>query len=232
MIPLAVLALAVAAPVPKPAAKPLLEVYGEIADPDSKCKCELTKAGGLRVTVSKEHPATEAVHGETVVPPMLRRKVEGDFVLTTRITLSYDPAAGMADGAKRGAAVAGGVAFTADDDPKAGLTLVHTLKKNGDKWDIGRFMQVRLPTGGGSGSGQADGVPDGKTTFMRLTRTGHELKAEYSGDGKKYFLFAKHKVDGLGDVLMVGPVAFQSTTADFEAVFDQYEIKSLTEEKK
>lgn len=223
--------LAVAAPVPKPAAKKLGEVYGDVVDADTACTFDLTKDGGLRVGVPKTHPAQDVEHGKTV-RPLLTRKVEGDFVLTTRIKQTYDPAAGMAETAKRGAAVAAGVALTGDDNPKLSMTLVHTLTRNGDKWDAGRFMQVKFPNGGGSGSGSSGGVTDGQTTFMRLTRTGQELKAEYSGDGKKWFLFAKHKVDDLGEVLHVGPVAFQSTTADAEAEFDQYEIKPLTGEKK
>jgi hypothetical protein len=230
--PLVLLALAVAAPVPKaPSPKKLVEVYGEVMDPDSKCKCELTKDGGLRVVVPKDLSPVDADHGKTV-PPLLVRKVEGDFVLTARIKQSYDPAAEMAEGAKRGAAVSAGVAFVGNDDPKPCMTLVHTLTRKADAWEPSRFMQVMFPNGGGSGSGQGGGVTDGKTTYLRLTRTGHDLKAEYSGDGKKYFLFATHKVDGLGDVLKVGPVAFHSTTGDFEAEFDQYEIKPLKAEEK
>jgi hypothetical protein len=179
--------------------------------------------------VPKTHPAVEIDHGKTA-PPLLTREVEGDFVLTTRLTLTHDPEAGPAGGAKQ-AAVAAGVSLTSADGVKSDLTLVHKLVRDQDKWTGYRFMQY-MHNGGGSGSGQG-GLPlDGKPTYLRLTRTGSDLKAEYSSDGAKWLPFATKKADALGPAVRIGPVALQSTTADFEAVFDQYEIQPMKAEEK
>jgi hypothetical protein len=182
------------------------------------------------VVVPKGQPPVEIDHGKTV-PPLIVREIEGDFVLTTRLTLTHDPDSAAAAGAKQ-VAVAAGVALTSADGQKNDITFVYKIARDQQgKWAGQRFMQ-HMHRGGGSGSGQGGVAPDGKPVYLRLTRTGSKLKAEHSADGTKWLPFATKTADTLGPAVRIGPVALQSTTADFEAVFDQYEIQPLKAEEK
>jgi hypothetical protein len=218
------------APVPKESAKKLKDVYGEVADPDSKCKCEMTRDGELRVVVPKDAPPLELDHGSRTLP-LVTKTVEGDFEVTVRVAHAPPTDAGRAEGAKQQATVSAGIALYAEGDPKTNITFVHKHAHGGGKWTSGLGMQCNYG-GGSSGSGRGSPNLEDKPVYLRLTRRGGTITTETSTDGKKWSLFVNHKAGRIGEAVVVGPVAFQNTTGEYEAVFDRYEVKPLTEEKK
>jgi regulation of enolase protein 1 (concanavalin A-like superfamily) len=230
LVALFIPAVALAAPVPKAAnAKKLSVTFGEPVNPDSTCKYEPAGKDGLRIVVPTTHPIEEVDHGKTVRPHMIR-KVEGDFVLTVRIQHTFSKDAGKAEAAKQKTMVAAGIGFTDADDAKNTFSVCHMNTKSGDKWTTGRLMQI-MHRGGGSGSGSG-GDPLDKPVYLRVTRKGEEIKSEFSGDGKKWQNFSTMKMNTLGPAVNIGPVACQSTDAEYSVEFTEYDIKPLAEEKK
>lgn len=231
LVALVVPTVAVAAPVPKAAGgKKLSETFGEQVNPDSTCKYEPAGNGGLRIVVPTTHPVHEVDHGRTVSPHMVR-KVDGDFVLTVRIQHTFNKEAGKAEAAKQKTMVAAGIGFTDADDARNTFSVCHMNTKGGDKWTTGRLMQI-MHRGGGSGSGSSGQDAADKPAYLRVTRKGEEIKSEFSADGKKWQNFSTMKINTLGAAVNVGPVACQSTDAEYSVEFTEYEIKPLTEEKK
>jgi hypothetical protein len=221
--------LAHAAPVPKAvSAKNLQEVYGEVAD--SGCKCEMTKDGVLQITVPKDVRATELTHNSRTLP-LTTKTVQGDFELTVRMKHAPPKDAERAEGAKQPPTVSAGITVHTDGDPRTSVTFVHKHTKKGDKWTSGLAMQSNYQNGS-SGSGRSGTTLEEKPLYLRITRRGEMVTAETSTDGKKWSRFTNQKADRLGETLVVGPVAFQNTTAEYDVEFDQYEIKPLKEEKK
>lgn len=226
LIPL--LAPLAAAPVPKAAtAKKLQEVYGEVAD--SGCRCEMTKDGALQVVVPKDARLIELDH-DSRTPPLTAKTVTGDFEVTVRVTHLPPKDGDRADGAKQKATVSAGIALVADGDPKTSVTFVHKHTRNGDTWASGLTLQS-IHANGSSGSGRGGATLEDKPLYLRLTRRGETVTTETSGDGKKWTQFVKHKADRLGETVVVGPVAFRNTAGEYEAMFDQYEVKPLEEKK-
>lgn len=224
-------AVALAAPVPKAAnAKKLSETFGEQVNPDSTCKYEPAGKDGLRIVVPTTHPTEEVDHGKTVRPHMIR-KVEGDFVLTVRIQHTFKPEAGKAETARAKTMVAAGVGFIDADDAKNTFSVCHMNTKSGEKWNTGQLMQI-MHRGGGSGSGSSGQAAADKPAYLRVTRKGEEIKSEFSADGKKWQAFSTMKMTTLGSAVNIGPVACQSTDAEYSVEFTEYDIKPLTEEKK
>jgi regulation of enolase protein 1 (concanavalin A-like superfamily) len=224
-------AVALAAPVPKAVGgKKLSETFGEPVNPDSTCQYEPAGNGGLRIVVPTTHPVHEVDHGKTV-RPHLTRKVEGDFVLTVRIQHTFNKEAGKAEAAKQKTMVAAGIGFLDADDARNTFSVCHMNTKSGDKWSTGRLMQI-MHRGGGSGSGSGGVNVDDKPTHLRVTRKGEEIRSEFSADGKKWQNFSTMKMTTLGAAVNIGPVACQSTDAEYSVEFTEYEIKPLTEEKK
>lgn len=225
--------LAVAAPVPKPGPKKIEDVYGQVADARG-VTCEMTRAGELRVGVSKE--TLVATSQEHQIRPLVTRTVEGDFTLTIRLTHTPSKAADLGVAAGAGApTLSAGIALYADGNPKQQLTLLHKHTKTGDTWKSSLSMSSRHANGGSGTGRQGKGLED-KPYYLRLTRKGDEFKSETSADGTKWQGFGTHKVSGFGAVV-VGPVAVHNTTADYDAVFDEYKLetaaaKDAKEEKK
>lgn len=223
--------MVVAAPVPKAAGgKKLSETFGEQVNPDSTCKYEPAGKDGLRIVVPTTHPIEEVDHGKTVRPHMVR-KVEGDFVLTVRIQHTFNKEAGKAENAKTKTMVAAGIGFIDADDARNTFSVCHMNTKSGDKWSTGQLMQI-MHRGGGSGSGSGGQPAAGKPAYLRVTRKGEEVKSEFSGDGKKWQNFSTMKMNTLGPAVNIGPVACQSTDAEYSAEFTEYDIKPLIEEPK
>lgn len=78
-------ALATAAPVPK--LKPTMaDIYGEPTADEKVCVAKMDRNGTLTLTLpttaAAEHPANVMTRG-----PLIARSVDGDFTLTTRMTL-------------------------------------------------------------------------------------------------------------------------------------------------
>jgi len=232
----AVAGLAVAAPVPKEKAK-LEDVFGEVADKKSECKFEMNKDGALAVTVPTTHPALEP-DAHSTVPPMVGKKVTGDFVLTVRVTLALP----KADEVKVGSlppAVMAGVSVVSADSPSVGARCGTVRRLKGDEWKVANLHTSRKPLPpGGPGpfeinkmDVEAKGKP-GDPTWLRVTRRGALVEVDTSGDGTSWVPFSVFKEKSWGETVSVGPVAFGCIDKEFSVTFDQYEIKPLKEEKK
>lgn len=215
--------LAIAAPVPKPPGKKVEDVFGQVAEV-SGVTCEMTKWEELRVAVSKE--TIVSPNQEHQIRPLVTRTVEGDFTLTVRVSHPPSKAADLAAVGAGAPTLSAGIALYADGNPKQTLTLLHKHTKSGDTWKSSLSMSSRHDKGGSGTGRQAQGLED-KPYYLRLTRKGDDFKSETSTDGKKWQGFGTHKVSGFGAVV-VGPVAVHNTTADYDAVFDEYKIEPLT----
>lgn len=224
--------LADAAPVPKAGPKKIEDVFGQVADV-SGVTCEMTRADELRVAVSKEF--TVGTNQEHLIRPLVSKTVEGDFTLTIRVAHPPSKAADIAAVGPGAPTLSAGIALYAEGDPKKSLTLLHKHTKAGDDWKSSLSMSSRHERGG-SGTGRQSKELEDKPLYLRLTRTGDQFMSETSADGKKWAAFGVHKVSGFGAVV-VGPVAVHNTTADADAVFDEYKLetaaaKETKEEKK
>lgn len=222
--------LAVSAPVPKEKVKKLEDMFGVVADPKSDCKFDMMKGNALRITVPKSHPPTDFSDDHPAYPPMVAKVVEGDFVLTVRVTHAPAKEVGPAAGAKGITRVMAGIALYSEADPKSSLLFTQQHSAIGQEWWSGFVREAR--GGGRASGGSAGGDERGKAVYLKLTRNGLDFKTATSTDGKTWEEFLNCSIDKLGAKLVVGLVALQSTSDDYEAVFDQYEIKPLKDEKK
>jgi hypothetical protein len=222
--------LAIAAPVPKEKVKKLEDVFGEVADPKSDCKFDMLKGDALRITVPKSHPPADFSDDHPAFPPMVAKVVEGDFVLTVRVTHAPAKDAGRVNGAKGNTKVMAGIALYSADDPKSSLLFTQQHSAIGQDWWSGFVREAR---GGGRASGGSSGGDErGRAVYLKLTRNGGDFKTATSTDGKTWDEFLNCSIDKLGAKLVVGPVALHSTSDDYEATFDQYEIKQVAKDEK
>ena len=222
--------LAFAAPVPKEKVKRLEDVFGEVTDPKSDCKFDMMKGDALRLTVPKTHPPTDFSDDHPAYPPMVAKVVEGDFVLTVRVTQTSAKDAEPAAGARGITKVMAGIALYSEADPKSSLLFTQHHSLSGKSWGSGFVREAR---GGGRASGGSSGGDErGKAVHLKLTRNGGDFKTATSTDGKTWDEFLNCGIDKLGAKLVVGPVALHCTSDDYEAVFDQYEIKPLKADEK
>ena len=217
---------ALAAPVPKPQAKKIEDVFGTPIE-KSGVTCEMTRNDELKVTVSKEGATADATSN---LRPLTTRVVEGDFELTVRVTHAAPGSADRAVGIGGPIAYAG-IALFADGNPKHTLNLLHKHVKTGDAWKSGLNMSTQHKNGG-MGTGRGNAKLEEQPIYLRLTRKGDEFKSETSTDGKKWQGFGTHKAQGFGGAVVVGPYASHNTSAEGEVTFDAYVVKPLTEEKK
>lgn len=221
-------ALVFAAPVPKPPAKKLEDVYGTPGEFPG-VTLEMTRKGELNATLAKEAAAGDRGH-QNSLRPFTTRTVEGDFELTVRVTHAPPAAADLAAG-NGNPTVYAGIALFADGNPKHTGNLLHKHVKVGDTWKSGLSMDTQHKNGG-SGTGRQNNKLEDQPIYLRLTRKGDEFKSETSADGKKWQGFGTHKAQGFGGSVVVGPAATHNTTAGYEVTFDEYALKPLAEEKK
>lgn len=221
--------VAFAAPVPKPAAKKLEDVFGSSADVPG-VTLEMTRYDELKATVGKD--AAAGIYANRIIGtfrPLAAKTVEGDFELTVRVTHAPPGKADLAAGTGSPTVIAG-IALVAERSPKSTASFFHEHVQAGDGWKTRLTMSTYHPKGG-IGSDRQGGKLEDQPVYLRFTRTGDEFKGETSTDGKKWQEFATHKASGYGAVV-VGPYAGHNTGGEYEVTFDQYVIKPLTEEKK
>ena len=223
--------LAVAAPVPKEKVKTLGD-FGEVTDARGECSLELKPAGVVRVAVPKEEPPFVLEHQK--LPPVLTRKaIEGDFVLTVRVTHTPPSEAGNAKENRFNlVATSAGVAVVGEGGGKESVVLVHRhVKKQSDGWVSG-VSHFTNHSKGSTGKVEAGAELVTEPVWLRLTRRGETVVSEASADGKKWAEVVSHPTLGLGTKLTVGLIAYQSTDSDYQATFDEFKIEPLTEDKK
>jgi len=220
--------VAFAAPVPK--VQPNLEdVFGAMTDPKGECKFEMLKGDALRITVPTKHPPLDPGTGP-VRPPLLGKSVEGDFVVTAKVTVGVPKTAGKADRAANPVVFAGLTVVSADD-PKIGGTTGAVVRRTGDEWS-GEWLEChRQPKGSGATESGRELKPDA-AVHVRLTRSGTKVVTEMSEDGTKWEPFSTFYLPGVTGPMTVGPTAFGSIDQEFTATISQFEIKPLKEEKK
>jgi len=222
----ALLAATLAAPVPKTGPK-LADLFGEPTEAKGKCTFEMDRAGVLTVTVPNDHPPSTWTEN-AFLTPLLAKTVDGDFVLTVRLTLS--PAEGAGENRKnRLPSVGGGVAVRAASGVDVGAVAAVERRRLKGVWGNDRQLAVAEAGPGGKvegGIGLNGSLADGPIR-IRLTRRGEELTVEWAEDGKKWEKPCDRKLTGLTGAVTVGPVAFQSTDKEFIATFDEYTIEPL-----
>lgn len=217
----------VAAPVPKPPPKTVEDLFGTVADPSGPVQTELTRERGLRVTVPKDYLAADS---GGYIPPQVFRKADEDFEVTVRIQHRPGKDADATPGTNSAVAVSAGIALFVDGDPKKYVSFQHKHTKKGDDWASNWHMSSRHARGG-SGTGRQMKDLETDPIYLRLTREGDTFRSQYSADGEKWTAFGTHKVPDFGPVV-VGLVAYHNTDAEYEAVFDEFELKPLKAEAK
>jgi len=221
--------LAPAAPVPKASVPKIEDVFGEIADPKSECRFKMGKDGALTVTVPTAHPRLEPGASSTT-PPLVGRKIEGDFELTVRVSAAL-PKTADGKGNTFLPAVLTGISVVSADDPNTGITVGAARRLKGSDWVGAKFASFRESGYGGATEDDLTAGAD-EPIWFRLTRSQQTLHIETSGDGKKWKTFVRVGVNKVGDAVTVGPVAFGCLDTEFSVTFDQYELKPLKEGKK
>jgi hypothetical protein len=224
LLPLA----AVAAPMPKPV-KTLADLYGEVTDPKGSCAVEMSKAGVLTLTV----PGTaDAVPLSKVASrrPVVGKLVEGDFVVTARVSATLPVVGDTPARAETPAAAVGVGVFSQKDGERKEECVMGAL---GGFWMRGKWRVMWMD---GRWSGREGGwatedcaAEPGSPVHVRLTRRGDTLTQERSPDGTKWVKVSSGSLPG---PVCVGPVAFQCTTGEFVATVDEYELKELPKVEK
>lgn len=220
---------AFAAPVPKAEVPKIEDVFGEIADKESKCKFEMGKGGVLALTVPRTHPSIEP-NADSATPPMVSKRVEGDFVLTVRTVANLPRKLDAKEQTARPAVLIG-VSMMSADSPGLGITVGAVRRMKEGEWEAAQFTCFREPNyADASEAGLKVAAAD--PTWFRITRRAKTAHVETSTDGKKWTTFVRVGVTMLGETLTVGPVAFGCVDQEFSATFDQYEIKPLLKDEK
>lgn len=222
---LVLVGVVVATPVPKPAPKKLKDVYGEVADPTSDCKFQMTTDGKLTIDVPTG--LQSRIVGNDLPAPLLRKQMDGDFVLTARMTIALPDTPRNRATSKKQVVMAGvGVSPT---DTKVGAVAGIQFTHDGDNWAGRREACFQVPEHEQTISGGWKGKP-GTAFCLRLTRRGVELKVEYKADDMQWEELGS--LDGLKGRVTVGPVVCQSFDKEFFVTFDQYDIQPLKSEDK
>jgi len=224
----ALLAATLAAPVPKPV-KTLADLYGEVTDPKGNCAVEMSKAGVLTLTV----PGTaDAIPLSRVASrrPVVGKLVEGDFVVTTRVSATLPVVEDAPARAETPAAAVGVGVFSQKDGEKKEECEIGAL---GGFWMRGKWqvmwMDCRWSGREGGWATEDCAAKPGSPVHVRLTRRGDTLTQERSLDGTKWVKVSSGSLPG---PVSVGPVAFQCTKSEFVATFDEYELKELPKAEK
>lgn len=220
--------LAVAAPVLK-RARTMQTVYGLETDAKGECKLEMGRDGALAVIV----PTTERPTDPKRVAwrrPIVAKSVEGDFVLTTRVTLGPPSNAGTQLRGEPPACVAGvslWAAGTSVDNPRCAVAAVGGYLDRGG-WQMWDFHYEWGAPDRAMGMDRAELNTD-RPIFLRVVRKGDQVTHERSIDGREWHTAYKAVLAG---PISVGPVAFQSTDQEWSVTFDDYELTSLANDEK
>jgi regulation of enolase protein 1 (concanavalin A-like superfamily) len=205
---------AVAAPVPKDNEGRIMRLYGAPHDPDKGA--EFRPSGDtLRIIVPDEPRLLSAwTHARNA--PCVWRDVAGDFTVSVRVSfpIRSEVPRGHTD---RGKPHAGGglVVWT---DAQHFLTATRNEQPFGAKPTEHFRCEVCLPERSRSAQ---DYSALNRSGFLRVQRTGNELEASYSTDGKKWTSLGSHEA-AWGDTVKVGVIAENTLRGPFEAVFDEY----------
>ncbi|QEL20778.1 DUF1349 domain-containing protein [Limnoglobus roseus] len=221
-----------AAPLPKAAPKKF-ENFGTVAEVKG-VKCESARPGELRVSLSADAASDTKEHGE--VRPNFTRTVEGDFVLTVRITHTPPDDKNPAAVENGETIAAAGIALCKPDGKRGSLVVLNRLSKGRDGWDTYFKLSALYETTkarGSIGALSSHHTFANAPVYLRLTRRGDKFTATQSDDGKEWApVFEEpHEVPGLGPVA-IGPVAVHNTNTAYDVTFDEYTLTTPPEKKK
>ncbi len=197
--------------------------------------CEMPQPGELRVRVSKEAASETKAH--EVARPLFTRTVEGDFELTLRISHNPPEAKDLTVVGRGEPIASAGIALYKKDAERGSLVILNRLSQGKESWDtyfkmfaLYETKDARGVIGDLSSHHKFSGTP----IYLRVTRRGDEFTATKSADGKQWspVFEESHKVPGLGDAVVIGPVAIHNTNGQYDVTFDEYDLKPLKKEEK
>jgi len=217
--------LATAAPVPKPSAKKLADVYGEVDETHKECSFDMARGGALTIGVPAGHSGRTM--GNDFPVPLVGKVVEGDFVLTTRIAVSL-PKNPSPQREGRAIKVTAGVGL-APADAKIGAVAGGRFTFHKGEWEGDLHAHFEEPDHEHT-LGDPNGCQPGAALMARITRRGKEVRVECRSGPDEWKELGV--IEGLGSgSLTVGPLVFHSTDAEISVTFEEYEITPLKAEK-
>jgi len=162
--------------------------------------------------------------------PVVAKVVEGDFVVTARVSASLPVVGDTPARAETPAAAVGVSVFSREDGERKEECVTGAL---GGFWMRGKWqvmwMDCRWSGRAGGWATEECTAKPGSSVHIRFTRRGDTLTQERSQDGTKWEEVSSGSLPG---PVSVGPVAFQCTKNDFVATFDEYELKELPKVEK
>ena len=216
---------AVAAPVPPPSEKELLARHWGKTEGQGEFELK-GKRLTIRTTVPPDMGLISVINGGKTTMPRATRTASGDFEAAVTVT---------------DAALPGKDAKHTDAYPntRAGLFVEgggyavefhlyqHYPKVNGVVQGVANrcvWVDTWFP-GGGSGS-MLKGAPDGKSTHLRVARTGKAVGVSYSFDGKEWSApYTPRKEMDFPDEVTVGVFLSHSTYQTLDATFDAFTVE-------
>jgi len=172
--------LATAAPVPKPSAKKLADVYGEVDETHKECSFDMARGGALTIGVPAGHSGRTM--GNDFPVPLVGKVVEGDFVLTTRIAVSL-PKNPSPQREGRAIKVTAGVGL-APADAKIGAVAGGRFTFHKGEWEGDLHAHFEEPDHEHT-LGDPNGCQPGAALMARITRRGKGTGRIPHGGGKK-----------------------------------------------
>ncbi len=220
---IAISAIALAAPVPKPTDEEKLKLdWGKVVDGAGDCKVRVVKdqlvmttPGGIRSEVTKDGQFR---------PLRIEREIEGDFRIEVKMIRTTEPSHTAAK-SSTDARITSGLFVSSPQ-----MTVMFGRQLRADQ-DMGKeyFDHSIWHQYGGSGSRIA-GSKAAEEVFVRYTRKGTKCLLAHSLDGVAWTESASPKV-ALPDRVTVGVYLWHDVDQPCEAVFERFKLTPLKAEK-
>ncbi|HWE37579.1 MAG TPA: DUF1349 domain-containing protein [Isosphaeraceae bacterium] len=198
------------------AGKPLTG-WGEAVDPDGDCT--FTPDGSKTLTIAvpaKLHDLNADISRWNA--PRVLREVDGDFVVTVKVTGKFEPANPSTN--PKSIPFNGGGLFVWHDGDNY-IRLERGAGRRGNK--VNTFSIYEEREGGHRGAVHNGGLPVG-SVFLRLERRGKRIVGATSPDGKKWSVLKPIDVDWPSK-LKVGLDAINSSSTPLTVRFEQFQLK-------
>ena len=218
--------LALSAPLPKQTEQERIhQRFGTLVDPDKDCQIELVDGQILRIRVPGRAHSFHLTPEKPNAPRVLRT-VAGDFVLQVRVALSYDQDA-TTDLSDWPGLVGAGLLILDGTTSRVEIRHLHERLFN-NPWRISAEYDLRGPDVDRGGS--TPRPLDSKPVYLRMTRRGNRITADWSPDGRGWLPMHPNPLDlPLSRQVQVGFHVIQNTKKPIVAEFDQYQIRKLSD---
>jgi regulation of enolase protein 1 (concanavalin A-like superfamily) len=204
-------------PEPEPTGKDL-EGWGLAIDPDKDCQIRpAAKALAIEVpgTWHDLNPDTGKLNS-----PRVMRAVEGDFVLTVKVSGEFKPG-GKSTNPKGIPYNGAGILVWSDSDNFIRLERGAFLRKG----KTGTYVAFEEREGGYRGAVHNVGYKGGGTLYLRMLRKGSRISGGVSPDGKKWHVLKP--IDTVWPAkLKVGLTAINSSSEPFTVTFEEFSLKT------